>query len=227
MSKPLLEIACFTEEWTKKANESGADRIELCIDYQAGGISPGKELVRKVLTSVGIPVFVMIRPRPGYFVYSESEFRQMKEFTRFCLDSGVPGIVAGMLRNDDTICTEQLEELVKLAGPMEFTFHRAIDHCPDILKSVEQLKATGVKRILSSGGKPQALDGCSVLKEMVAAAGEHMIVVPGGGVNSANILEILKKTGAREIHGSAKSKTGIIPEPDLDEINAMIERISR
>jgi copper homeostasis protein len=59
---------------------------------------------------------------------------------------------------------------------------------------------TGAHRILTSGGARSAPEGAAVLAELVAAAGDRVVIVPGAGINAANVLQVARQTRAREFH---------------------------
>ena len=66
------------------AEKAGAHRIELCSNINLDGITPKKELIKKIITSIKIPVRVMIRPRDGDFNYSEDELKLMEKDINIC-----------------------------------------------------------------------------------------------------------------------------------------------
>jgi copper homeostasis protein len=115
-----------------------------------------------------------------------------------------PGIVIGLLNADGTVDTERTKRLVEIASPMEVTFHRAFDRCIDPFKALEDIISTGCKRILTSGQVPNAADGLPLLKKLIEQAGDRIVIIPGSGVRSNNIHEIIQSTGAKEIHSSAR-----------------------
>jgi copper homeostasis protein len=125
--KRILEIACFRPESAFIAEQAGADRVELCDDQAAGGVTPAREGLDRVRHLLTIDLFVMIRPRGGDFVYTEDEFAQMKRDVAYCKSIGCEGVVFGILM-PRTNCVDRTRcaELVSLAYPMQCTFHRAI-----------------------------------------------------------------------------------------------------
>ena len=134
----LLEIACFSAEHALLAFNSGADRIELCKDRDAGGTTPAIEDVQHVKRSVNIPVYVMIRPRGGDFNYDEDEYDQMKrDIDR--LKSCADGFVLGILNNNFTVDIARTSHLVQRAAPLPCNFHRAFDETRDLRMAFSQL----------------------------------------------------------------------------------------
>lgn len=200
---PYLVEACVeTLKQAITAENNGADRIELCANLHLGGVTPTKELIRKVKKELQIPIRVMIRPRGGDFPYSSAELAQMRKTIEFCKEIGVDGVVLGVLKDDKTIDLSVLIELAKIAKPLQVIFHKAIDETPNILESVIMLKETGlVDGILSSGGCATALEGASALMEMLKRAGEELEIICAGKVTSSNLKEVHQNIGAGAYHG--------------------------
>lgn len=197
-----LEICANSFISAKNAQEAGAHRIELCSELSVGGITPSYGLLKKVVEELTIETFVLIRPRSGDFVYSESEFDIMKTDIKLCKELGCQGIVSGVLNNDNTIDFEHTNELVELSKPLAFTFHRAFDEVPNPLVAFKQLIELGIDRILTSGQAKKAVDGLDLLKQLQAIAGNHLIILPGGGITPKN-AKLFKQAGFLELHASA------------------------
>jgi copper homeostasis protein len=204
MAKINLEIAVFSVEAALAAIEVGADRIEFCENPHEGGTTPSFGSLSTLITLTSKPVFPIIRPRGGDFLYTKNEFNAMRSDVLMARKLDYPGIVLGLLNADGSIDTERTKRLVDLASPMEVTFHRAFDRCKDPFKALEDIIATGCKRILTSGQVPNAVDATPLLKKLVEQAGDRIIIMPGSGVRSNNIIEIIQATGAKEIHSSAR-----------------------
>jgi copper homeostasis protein len=196
----LLEISVETLEAALAAHRGGADRVELCGNLNIGGVTPSVELMRKVRAQLRIPIFGMIRPRGGEFVYSEAEFAEMKSSIGEAKQAGMDGVVAGILTSEGSVDMERTRELVAMARPLPLTFHRAFDDCGDLRRALEEVIPTGASRILTSGGAKSALEGAALLAELVAAAGSRITIVPGAGISASNIARVVKETGAREFH---------------------------
>jgi copper homeostasis protein len=197
---PLLEISVESLPAAIAAERGGANRIELCDDLSVGGLTPCAELMRKARTAVKIPIFAMIRPRGGSFTYSDSELSQMRRDIEVAKSCKMDGLVFGILQNDSTVDIEQTRALVKIASPLPVTFHRAFDKTPYLPEALEAVIETGATRILTSGGKHTAAQGVAALADLVAAAADRIIILPGGGINAANFSEIIRRTRAREFH---------------------------
>ncbi|MCD6347210.1 MAG: copper homeostasis protein CutC [Bacteroidales bacterium] len=201
--KRKLEICCYTVESAIKAEQSGADRIELCDNYSEGGTTPSFAVIDYTIKKLGIPVNVIVRPRGGDFLYSELEYDIIKHEIKMIKELNANAVVIGFLKSNGEIDIERTKEIVKLAAPMEVTFHRAFDMCRDPLTALEQLKTTGIKRILTSGSRITAVDGIDLLSELVKKADNELIIMPGGDVDDKNIDQLLQTTRALEYHSAA------------------------
>lgn len=188
------------------AERGGAHRVELCAQLAVGGLTPGEELMRQVRGQVQLPIFAMIRPRAGDFVYSAAEFERMRSDIENAKRLGMDGVVFGLSTMDRRIDVLRTKELIEHARPLPVTFHRAFDACVDLLKSLEDVIKTGAARILTSGGAPNAPEGVDVLTDLVAQARERVIIVPGSGINAANILLVAQKSNACEFHSGLGTK---------------------
>ena len=197
-----VEICANSYESAINAEKAGADRIELCTELAVGGITPSYGLINKVIEDISIQVNVLIRPRSGDFSYSDAEFDIMKRDILFCKEQGCNSIVSGVLKNDNTIDIPRTKELIEFAKPLSFTFHRAFDWVENPRKSIEKLIELGVQRVLTSGQEISAVSGLKLLKIMHQQCGDRLIILPGGGIYEANIVQF-KNAGFKEIHFSA------------------------
>jgi copper homeostasis protein len=209
----LLEIVVDTVEAAVAAERGGADRVELCGDLSVGGVTPDAELLRAVREQIQIPVFVMIRPRAGDFVYSSSEFEEMKASIVTAKELGDDGLVLGILKPDNSADIRRTGELVSLAKPLPVTFHRAFDETADLSVALDDVVQTGAARILTSGGAASALEGAENIASLVDAAADRITIVPGAGINAGNILQVASETRAREFHSGLSSG---LPYPRTD-----------
>ncbi|NVO19356.1 MAG: copper homeostasis protein CutC [Bacteroidetes bacterium] len=203
----LIEIATFSVEAAVIAQKSGADRIELCSSPLEGGLTPSSGCIQTVRKLLNIPLNVMIRPREGDFYYSSREFETMLTDIEILKNEGVDGIVTGVLHSNGSIDSTRMQLILKQAGSMEITFHRAFDMTRDPLNALDTLIGLGIKRILTSGCRASAMDGLEKIKELQQAAGNQIVIMPGGGINETNILEIIQSTGVSEVHMTAKKIT--------------------
>ena len=198
----IKETCVETFEEAQKAELQDASRIELCSDLANDGLTPTPELMQKTCAALKIPVMVMIRPRAGNFVYSEEEINQMKTDIDRAKKAGAAGVVFGLLTADNKIDMENTRILADYAHPMPVTFHKAIDELENPVEGVEALKKiSGIKRILTSGGKPTAMEGLETLKKMLQIADGNPIIMIAGKVTDKNVEELQQLTGATEFHG--------------------------
>jgi copper homeostasis protein len=203
----ILEIAVFNIQSAILATNAGADRIELCENPFDGGTTPSYGTLKTTREKISIPVFPIIRPRGGDFLYNSEEYEVMKKDVLLCKELGFEGLVTGMLLQDGSIDIRRTAKLVKLAYPLEVTFHRAFDRAKDPLQSLEDVIKCGCQRILTSGQVPNAFDGKELIKQLVDQAAERIIIMPGSGVRADNIKELANYTGVTEFHSSARKNT--------------------
>lgn len=199
-----LEVIAFDIYSCLLADKNGANRIELCDNQAEGGTTPSYGLISSARSKVSIELFPIIRPRGGDFLYSNDEFNIMKEDVLMCKKIGCDGIVVGILSKDGSVDKIRMSILTKLAYPMSVTFHRAFDRTNDALKAMRDIIECGCDRILTSGQQPTALEGLSLIKELIIHANNQIIIMPGSGIRSENIEEIALKSGATEFHSSAR-----------------------
>jgi len=198
-----VEICANSYQSAHNAQNAGADRIELCSELAVGGVTPSYGLLKEVLSKLSIPVYVLIRPRSGDFCYSDDDFEIIKQDINLCKKLQCDGIVSAVLHRDMTIDIQRTKELVALADPLPFTFHRAFDSVPNPLQAVQQLDEIGVERILTSGQQSNAIDGLPLLREL--QENFSGIIIPASGINPKNIKQFADGT-FKEIHFSASTQ---------------------
>jgi copper homeostasis protein len=204
-SRVLIEVCVDSLEGALAAHRGGADRIELCAGLSEGGLTPGPGTIRHVRELLRIPVHVLIRPKPGDFLYSADEFEAMRRDVEFARQWGADGAVFGILREDGSVDEERTAELLSLARPMSVTFHRAFDVSSDPFRTMDVLIALGVERILTSGQKATAVLGADLIRELVLRSEGRIAIMAGGGLNEGNVRSTVERTGVREIHASGRS----------------------
>ena len=202
----ILEICVDSVESAIASETGGAQRIELCSDLTEGGITPSAGLIQAGRKHVGIEVFVMVRPRGGDSCYTNHEYGVMKYDVSEAKQLGADGIVLGMLDKDGHVDVERTRELVRLAHPMQVTFHRAFDMSANLDVSLGQVIETGAHRILTSGGMQTITQGAERVTHLIKAAKGRIHIMVGGGIRQENINRIALRTGATEFHCSLRTK---------------------
>jgi copper homeostasis protein len=202
----LIEICVDSVESACRAEEAGAGRVELCSALSEGGLTPSLGLISMVRSNINIDLNVIIRPRGGDFLYSDSDFSVMRHDIDIAGEAGANGIVSGMLLSNGDIDVDRMSRLVEYAYPMSVTFHRAFDMCHDPFRGIEEIISTGAARVLTSGQAKRAVDGVMLIRDLVTIAEDNIIVMPGCGIDEFNIASIAIATGAREFHMSARGQ---------------------
>lgn len=199
----MLEIACFDLTSAETAMQSVADRIEFCSGIKFGGLTPDFEEFSYLKRKYRKPIFAMIRPVGGEFIYSEPEFLEMKRSILQFKNAGAAGFVFGILDKNHKIDEDKNRELVEVAGEIPCTFHRAFDRTKNLGEASETLIDIGFKTILTSGGRPSAMEGRENLKFLIENFSDKIEILIGGGVRSGNIRELKDFTKGRSFHSSA------------------------
>lgn len=199
-----FEVAVDSVESALTAQSAGANRIELCAGLEIGGITPSYGMIHVARERLEIPINVIIRPRRGDFLYSESEFDMMRRDIAYAHSLAVNGVVIGILRADGSVDVDRTRVLIEQAHPLKVTFHRAFDMTSDPKQALEDLIALGVDTVLTSGQESSAEQGLPLLKQLVEQAQGRIKIMPGGGINPTNIRKIVTESGASNFHFSGK-----------------------
>lgn len=202
----IIENCANGAESARRAQEGGADRVELCAGIPEGGTTPSAgemRLARRLLTTTRLNV--IIRPRGGDFCYTDDELSVMAYDIGVARQAGADGVVFGALRPDGSIHIEAMRQLMEAAKGMSVTFHRAFDVCRNPIEALEQIITLGCDRILTSGQEPTAEEGIPLLAMLNRRAADRIVIMPGCGVNAGNIAFIAHATGCHEFHFSGRS----------------------
>lgn len=209
MTSIVVEGCVTSPAEASLVTRGGAHRLELCRDLSTGGLTPGLEALEAVRRETRLPVFAMVRPRPGPFRAAPRDvaamLREMEDLTA----AGVDGVVFGVLDSAGRIDVGALRELVE-AARVPVTFHRAFDEVPDPFRALEQLRESGVRRVLTAGGRASAWEGRETLKALVRAAGPDLVILGGGRVRGDHVRELVEETGLTEVHARASAIPGIV-----------------
>ena len=229
----IVEICTDNIEIVKMAAKNGARRVELCSALSVGGLTPSIGLIKASAAIKEIETHVMIRHREGSFVYDGQDIAMMLEDIEACANSGVKGVVFGCLTGTNEIHQEQTEKLALRAKELglEVTFHRAFDFVRYPIKALEILIGLKIDRILTSGGKPTAIEGIHEISDLVQMADDRIQIMAGSGVNASNARE-LAQIGVNALHFTSH-KTENSPglgmgertSPDLDKLGSIIQEL--
>lgn len=219
----MLEIIASTVEEAVAAEQAGADRIELVSALSEGGLTPSYGLIRQVVSTVEIPVHVLVRPHSKSFVYSKSDEETIITDIDLIRELGAAGIVVGSLTADGRVDEGFLGRIIKHKGELSLTFHRAIDSSRDILEAAEVLADfPEVDRILTSGGQATALEGKETIARLIADYPD-LIILPGSGITLENAEALLEATKASELHvGSAVIQDGAIQKEHVEALTRLL-----
>jgi copper homeostasis protein len=209
----LLEITVESTDAALAAERGGADRIELCADLRSGGLTPTPEAMRNARAALRLPIFAMIRPRSGNFLYTSDEISLMKSQIAQARELRMDGVVLGVLRENASVDVPQLKSLVQFAAPLALTFHRAFDETPDLFQALEDVISAGAARILTSGGASKVPQALATLSKLVQIAANRIIIVPGSGIYPDNFAEVRRSIRAREYHSGL---SGVLPYGSSD-----------
>ena len=202
-SRPLILEACVeTIQQGLLAEKKHADRIEFCQRLDLGGVTPDHDLIRTAINKIKIPVKIMIRPRGGDFIYSDSEIDRMKSDIKYCKSIGVEEVVLGALNNNGEVDYILTQHLAKLAMPMKVTFHKAIDEVSNYMNALKTLSTMqNIDSVLSSGTKENALAGKEYIKIASEEFSETLNIIAAGSITNTNLKEIHSELNMKEYHG--------------------------
>jgi copper homeostasis protein len=204
MSRIVLEIACDGLADALAAASGGADRLELCSALDLDGLTPSLGTVLEAREALRLPLLAMVRPRAGPATYDETELTVMHRDAQLLLEAGVDGIVFGALGPDGRVDAHAVRAFVGLAGDREAVFHRAFDQTPDPAEALETLIEAGVRRVLTSGGAPTALEGAARIRSLREQAAGRIEILPAGGIREVNVQAVLERTGCAQVHLSRR-----------------------
>lgn len=230
-----LEVAADSIGSALAAQAGGAMRVELCGGLDGGGLTPSFGTLAVVRDRLTIPLYVLIRPRVGDFVFDAAEVEAMRRDVEQCVRLGCDGVVLGALDPAGEVDMATMRVLIAAAGSLGVTFHRAIDVSADPRRALEDAIALGCERVLTSGARETAEEGAGLIAELVRQAGTRLSVMPGSGVSDANLARLRALTGAREFHGSARgalASRALTSHPHVrslggDRMQTDVERVRR
>lgn len=224
-----IEICTNSRQSATHAAAGGAKRIELCSQLEVGGTTPTEEDIRYCVHHLGLRTHVLVRPRAGNFVYTEPEFEQICREVEMCHQCQAHAVVVGFLTPDGFIDEVRTRQIVRMASPMEVTFHRAFDEIQQPpLEALEAIIRCGCHRLLTSGCQPNALEGADTIRQLVERSAGRITILAGAGITPDNALQIVRQTGVSEIHSSCKhTLTDGTIETDTQIVRKLIKSISQ
>lgn len=200
MGSVLVEACVDSVESALAAQAGRAGRVELCANLVEGGTTPSAGTIALARERLDVPLFVIVRPRGGDFLYAAEEREVMRRDVELARRMGADGVVVGALTPDGRVDEPVTRMLVDAARPMQVTFHRAFDLARDPHEALDALLALGVDRVLTSGAAPTALEGAGTLAALVRQAGGRLVVLAGGGITEENVSRVVALSGVREVH---------------------------
>ena len=203
MANILLEICCGSLDDVLAAEAGGADRVELCSALFLGGLTPSLGSLVNAKERLRIPVMAMVRPRAAGFCYSATEIEVMERDVAHFVDHGADGVVFGILKPDRTVDVERCHRIRERIGERQAVFHRAFDVVPVPVRALDELIDLGFTRVLTSGQQNTALQGSAVIGKLVEHARGRIEILPGAGIRTNNVRELIRATGCSQIHTTA------------------------
>lgn len=202
-----VEVCANSVQSAIAAQKGGAVRVELCANLADGGTTPAKSQIELTREYISIQLNVIIRPRGGDFLYDDLDFETMKRDIQLCGEIGCDGVVFGILDANGNVDMQRNRILFDLAKQYDLsvTFHRAFDRVNNLEKALQDVIDIGCDRILASGGRSTAYEGRDALAKLVTLSNGKLSIMAGAGVNENNVLELIKATGVREVHGTFQS----------------------
>lgn len=208
MTTLFFELCAESIEAATAAQAGGADRIELCSRLAESGVTPEPALTAASVAAISIPVYVLIRPRTGDFVFTAQEFDLMRRQIEEAKTAGASGVATGVLLPDGRVDVERTRALIEWARPMKVTFHRAFDETPDLCEALESVIETGADSLLTSGGAAEVLHGADCIGSLLRLAAGRIHIIAGGGLRLATLAQVVRRSGNLSLHGSLTRKNG-------------------
>jgi len=199
--KAKLEICCYNLPSVIIANAVGADSLELCSNPAEGGVTPSIGFVKEALRITTIPLYVLVRPRGGHFVFGDEDMGCMIEDINSLKKYNVAGFVTGALTTENKVHIHNTQKLMEACFPLPMRFHRAIDMCNNYSDSIETLVALSAHSVLTSGSCASAVEGLNNLSSIQKKFGDKIEIVAAGKINSSNMMEVLNG-GVNYLHAA-------------------------
>lgn len=203
----MVEVIALHAGDAERAEEGGADRIELVGTMDDGGLSPEPALVDKVRRATSIQIRPMLRLRAG-FGTDGGEATRLKGLISSYLDAGADGVVLGFLDGHSRVDVEVVTELVG-TGDWPWTFHRAIDHCLDTDKAwATLLGLPRLDQVLTAGSARDVEHGLDDLLVRARSDEKALRLMMAGGGLKAEHVPWLVRAGLRAFHIGSPARPG-------------------
>ncbi|MFW5914031.1 MAG: copper homeostasis protein CutC, partial [Bacillota bacterium] len=192
------------------AETGGAERLDLKADYPNGGVTPTLDTVDKICEAVAIDVMVMVRPRPGDFVYDKHELNAMCKTIARAKKKRVSGFLLGVLKEDGTLNASALKDFIDLAGNKDVHVHLSWEATKDKEEALKKLIDLGVKSVRITGGEglgEKATDYLETLRYYQGTYGNKIEFVLAGGVDEKNIAPLIMTTHIPHAHVGSGVRT--------------------
>jgi copper homeostasis protein len=216
VSRILLEVCVASVDDALAAAAGGAGRLELNAALPLGGLTPTAGLLAEVVARVPVPVVAMVRPRPGGFAYSATDFDVMLRDASALLNGGAAGLAFGVLLPNGEVDIPRCRRLRDLCGDRDAVFHRAFDVTPDPVATVETLIELGFRRVMTSGQEESAYNGIPRIAELIRVAAGRIEILPAGGINRFTVADVVARTGCDQVHASLRTSfhdTSVLARP--------------
>lgn len=219
-----LEIAAVTYDDAVRAQQGGADSIEISHDLSVGGLTPSFDLVRRVRDAVDIGIYVMVRPHARDFVYTGHEIDEILDDAARLAQTGITGVVFGAVTPENRLDLALIGRVAQAAAPLPVTVHRALD-----LSAEPELALAGlvgvVPRVLTAGPASSAWDGRHTLAQWVQRYGGNLEFVVSGGLKLEQMPEMLALVGGQTYHfgGAARTDNAV----DVAKVRALKASLAR
>ncbi len=188
------------------SKQNDFDRFETCSNLDEGGLTPKKKFYKKLCKLFkDKEQIIMIRPNNSFYISNGKEldkiFKSIKQFIKL----GAKHFIFGYLTKENDIDIDSCKKIIDLIYSYKNTswsFHMAIDLVNDYDKSFNELIELGFTRVLTKGGKSEAINNIETLKKLNNKYGNQIQILVGGKVTKDNYLEIHSKTNINQFHGT-------------------------
>jgi len=141
--EPLLEISVETLEAALAAERGGATALNSAVICLLAALHPARISFARCERKLAFPFFHGA-PTGGRFRLLQRRFAEMKRAISAAKESGVAGVVLGILTKEGRVDLRRTQQLTELARPLPVTYHRAFDEAAD---------RTSLEDVIESGAK--------------------------------------------------------------------------